>query len=667
MKNHKSRKIWRYLIVLALSMVVFAAIAIFKAQLFPSFKAQKLPQVVAKTPEFPDLSATTVLARLPSAANIATIPLRQHPRLLVTSDRFAEIQQQIETDPVMSKWYQALIWQADSYIKNSELPQYEIPDGKRLLTVSQRMVKRISTLALVYRISGEQKYLEQTWQQLKAAAAFPDWNPSHFLDTAEMTHAFAIAYDWLYGDWSESQRNLLVSAIATKSLQPALSDYHNSARWTQRENNWNLVCNGGVGMGALAILDREPQLASQALAEALKRIPLAMENYSPDGAWDEGTTYWDYTTLYNTAIVAALDTALGTDFDLANIAGFAETGLFPIYLTNPWGLPFNFADSKAREIPAPQLFWLANRFQQSAYRQYQQLYAMPEALDLIWYDSTNNNFKSPSLPLDKYFQGVEIVTMRSQWDNPEAIFVGFKAGDNRAEHGNLDLGTFAIDAEGQQWGIELGQDHYNLPGYFDKQDQRWTYYRIRAEGQNTLVINPDRDPDQNPEAKAKIIKFNSTPKVAYAIADLTPAYSSDVRSVKRGIALQDGRRQILVQDEIETDTPVDLWWFMHTKADIELQDKDKTAILRQKGKQLQVKLLDAGNYKFKVEDALPLSTSPQAEGQDKNVGIKKLAIELNGITRERIAVLFTPLKQGQGSTYRDQKVTSLADWEMSNR
>ena len=35
-------------------------------------------------------------------------------------------------------------------------------------------------------------------KELRAAAAFPDWNPSHFLDTAEMTHAFAIGYDWLY-------------------------------------------------------------------------------------------------------------------------------------------------------------------------------------------------------------------------------------------------------------------------------------------------------------------------------------------------------------------------------------------------------------------------------------------------------------------------------------
>ena len=53
-------------------------------------------------------------------------------------------------------------------------------------------------LGLLYRLEGKPAYAERAWQELDAAAHFPDWNPRHFLDTAEMTHAFAVAYDWLY-------------------------------------------------------------------------------------------------------------------------------------------------------------------------------------------------------------------------------------------------------------------------------------------------------------------------------------------------------------------------------------------------------------------------------------------------------------------------------------
>lgn len=73
-----------------------------------------------------------------------------------------------------------------------------------------------------------------------------------------------------------------------------------------------------------------------------------------------------------------------------------------------------------------------------------------------------------------------IVTMRSSW-NPESSFVGIHAGDNQASHGDLDIGTFVIDALGERWAIDLGMDNYNLPGYFDKKSNRWNYYRKRAE------------------------------------------------------------------------------------------------------------------------------------------------------------------------------------------
>ena len=39
---------------------------------------------------------------------------------------------------------------------------------------------------------------------------------------------------------------------------------------------------------------------------------------------------------------------------------------------------------------------------------------------------------------------------RSSWGDPNAIFVGIKAGYNQAHHGHLDLGNFEMDALG--WG-----------------------------------------------------------------------------------------------------------------------------------------------------------------------------------------------------------------------
>ena len=55
-----------------------------------------------------------------------------------------------------------------------------------------------------------------------AAAAFEDWHPPHFLDTAEMTNAVAIGYDWLYDVLTPEQRATLKTAIIEKGLKPGL-------------------------------------------------------------------------------------------------------------------------------------------------------------------------------------------------------------------------------------------------------------------------------------------------------------------------------------------------------------------------------------------------------------------------------------------------------------
>ena len=53
-----------------------------------------------------------------------------------------------------------------------------------------------------------------------AVARFSDWNPSHFLDTGEMTFALAVGYDWLYDQLGEASRAEIRKAIVEKGVPP---------------------------------------------------------------------------------------------------------------------------------------------------------------------------------------------------------------------------------------------------------------------------------------------------------------------------------------------------------------------------------------------------------------------------------------------------------------
>ena len=65
--------------------------------------------------------------------------------------------------------------------------KHELRDGVRLLYVSREVRDLVLTLGLMYRLTGDARYAERLWAEVDAASRFPDWNPKHFLDTAEMT------------------------------------------------------------------------------------------------------------------------------------------------------------------------------------------------------------------------------------------------------------------------------------------------------------------------------------------------------------------------------------------------------------------------------------------------------------------------------------------------
>jgi hypothetical protein len=570
---------------------------------------------------------------------------KEHPRLLATTADFERLRQLVQTDEQAREFYQRLKSQADRICQ--ELPsRYEIPDGLRLLATSRRVLLRVYTLALLYRLDGDRRYLERAWRELEAAANFPDWNPRHFLDTAEMAHAFAIGYDWLFSDWTDEQRRILREAMVTKGLQPALGVYREKRWWSTARHNWNQVCNGGIGMAALALLDELPDLCGEILNHALQSLQIPMREFAPDGAWGEGPGYWNYATSYNCVFLAALETAVGTDLGLSQMDGFAETGLFPIYITGPTGRTFNFADGGDGTLRAPQMFWLARKFNRPVYAWYARSTASPHPLDLLWFDKQGNDAQAEGLPLDKYFRRVEVVTMRTAWNDRNALFVGFKAGDNKFNHSHLDIGTFVLDAMGHRWAVDLGADNYNLPGYFGA--QRWTYYRLRAEGHNTLVINPSQEPDQDPRAEAKIVRFVSQPDRAFAIADLTSAYAKHgAEKVMRGILLDRQRREVIVQDEVTLKQAGDVWWFLHTPAQVQLSEDGKTATLTQGTATLQAVLLSPKDARFAVMDAKPLPTSPNPLGQNPNNGIRKLAVHLSQTASMQLIVLLSLQREVQ--------------------
>ena len=602
--------------------------------------------------------------------------LRQdHPRLLFTRESQEQIETLARKDRFLQELIESLLRQANQMLSQPTV-RYEVI-GPRLLSQSRDCLSKVMCLSMAYRLSGELKFAKRAVAEMRAAADFPDWNPGHFLDVAELCAALAIGYDWLFDTLSGDEKNLIKTALIEKGLKPGLQQYPNG--FAKKINNWNFVCNGGLIMAALAIGDDEPELATEIISSAVASLPVALRSYAPDGAWFEGPSYWMYGSNYLAMLLSALQSALGTAFDFPDYPGLRNTGHFFLSSIGPSGNFFNYSDCRIRPRGAtPVLFWLAQNYDQPffAHAERQMLESYFEklntrdfgkdgdhyyyrfyALEIAWFDP--RSWSEESAPrMDSFYRSLtDVVYFRSSWDD-DALYAGFKGGNNAVNHAHLDCGGFIFNALGQRWAEDLGRDDYDLPGYFEYQPdgQRWNYFRISSLSHNVPTINGQ---NQRVEGSARIIAYFSSPEHASAVADLSDAYKGQAKSVHRGLSMLN-RKQLLVQDEIVALRDHDeLRWAMLTSADIALNGNQ--AVLKKGGETLLVELIQPERAVFTTA-----STRPTYHPNEKpNTGTRLLTISLplSAGDTTRVAVILAPQQAGDARISTSfHKIVALDRW-----
>jgi hypothetical protein len=363
--------------------------------------------------------ASGLRADEPSASGDVLKGLRPgHPRLYILDADVAALKGWLAADPLLKAWYERL--QRDARRMLDDPPVEHVLIGPRLLDKSRTALRRVSTLAGLYRLDGDRRKAERARLEMRTVAAFPDWNPAHFLDVAEMTNALAVGYDWLHGFLGPDDRALVRRAIVEKGLEPGLKIYASGRGWPTYDHNWNQVCNGGLTAGALAVADEEPETARQVIDHARASIVRAMRSFAPDGGWAEGPGYWNYATRYNVYFLSAVKTALSTDFGLNRSPGFPETGTFRIQSVGPIGRTFNYADAGDRAGTAAQMFWLARTFGRPDYARHEIETAgdRVEIFHLLWAAGQTLPAAASPRPLDSVYRGIDVAFFRSAWDRP---------------------------------------------------------------------------------------------------------------------------------------------------------------------------------------------------------------------------------------------------------
>ena len=604
-----------------------------------------------------------------------------HPRLLVTTDTWERLRARRAEDALLDAFLRRGETEARAILMTPPVT-YE-KKGVRLLEVSRKVLRRVLLLAIHFHLTGDRALAARAEQEMLAAAAFKDWNPDHFLDTAEMTAALALGYDWLFDGLSEHSRALLETAMVEKGLRPGLED----SSWADSDNNWNQVCLSGLSLGALAIAEDEPGIAAKILELVKTHNPNGLSVYAPDGVYPEGPMYWRYGTSFQVVLCAALESALGTDWGLSQTLGFLPSALVIAQETGPTGLPFNFSDGRANTSIESSLFWFARKLDTPAVLENQlpllQEFAVSTTpptpassqdrllpLVAIWWPEVPLGKHPSDLPRFWYGRGPNpIAIFRDRWNDPRAMYLALKAGSASLNHAHMDAGSFVLEANGVRWAVDLDMQEYNsleakgLNLWDRSQDgDRWRVFRLNNLSHNTLTI--DRQLHQV-DGRTHITHF-SNGETPGAIVDLSPVFAGHAQKVRRGFLFRP-EQHLLIRDEIDgVAAGKTIRWAMVTRAESSEVEgtHGREMVLRQGPEALRLTLASPGDARFEIIPAHPPVDDFDAPNPDTSIVTVTTPAPASG--QIQFAVLLQPLDpQGETPPAEDKLAQeTLSQWPL---
>ncbi len=420
-------------------------------------------------------------------------------------------------------------------------------------------------------------------------------------------------------------------------------------------------------------------------------LPLyGLDFYAPDGSYVESPTYWAYSANNLFALGAYCDSVFGDDFGLvSNCWGLDETCYYALNAQSSDYVLWNYSDSSNDLVPGsisttsfPYVaYQLGNpelaeiRKDMIASGKYSAGY-----LDVFYYTEGTGEFELPELQY--HMASIDGYVARDSWE-PGSTYIAIKGGYNDSAHGQVDSGEFVYHNNGKIWFCDIGTEGYNVAG-FGGTITGYQYYRMNAEGNNTLALSSDPltyDSEGNCINKTDscfagqysfgtgyMYETGDNAHGAYALIDQTEVYYNNAISAKRGMLFTNDRKTVVIQDEVSFKEAETVYWIGHTYQDIYVTTDGKTAYMTDGESVIRVSLVSSNAalrfdvlsaYDFILQDTFrPDYATSNGTGlaeSDRSV-FKRLVVKCENVTSLDLAVVIEDVtgdsSMDVGYTYR---------------
>ncbi|MCD4825099.1 MAG: heparinase II/III family protein [Phycisphaerae bacterium] len=561
----------------------------------------------------------------------------KHPYLYFTREDVPLIKEKIKRSPACKGAWLNILAMANSLVdRSTAFKDDEGLDcgGRRgqhghYLGLARDMKRELQCLGFAYVMTGDDKYARKARARLLALAKLKKWvgagflQPKRFgplwtsaLETGEIAAAVAVGYDCIYDFLSPEERAIIRKALVEKGIKPLRDwfdpDYYSKIpRHMGRSGNWDMVCSGGAGVAALAIINEEadaPKWARQVRdnvrrwltndggdygigsmsRRAVKPGGPSGPNFHMDGGFCETPTYMDYAMRYTSYFCSALKNTTDQDLFKYFPSNITDILVCMMYQGGKQGMGTwtpDFGDTEGR-LSFGEIYSILTREQKDTQASWL-LKSFPWWLSgvhsLLWYDDSVSASPPSNDVCAKHFRGVGWVIMRSGY-GPRQNMLAIKSRQNRGHH---DLGTFSLSANGEKLIVDSGSTGYGSRVY--RTYSRWT------QGHNVVMVDDVKQKRTN----GKVSAFVKSAAYAYTAIDLAAAYPGLIDKWRRHVLYLSPDYYVMI-DELRSDQPHKYEWLCHPQGTFKSDGED--IVLTTNNANLLIKMAEPREKKLTVAD-----------------------------------------------------------------
>ncbi len=309
-----------------------------------------------------------------------------------------------------------------------------------------------------------------------------------------------------------------------------------------RAANWCAVCNGGVA-GAAILIEEDPARLADILARAAHSLDSYLDSFDADGGCSEGPGYWEYGFGYYTTLADLI--AWRTDGAVDFLAGdhMRQIASYPLRTLLSGDICVNFSDCSANvRYSRSQLAYLSKRLeipalaglalQQPAFERRSNL---AHALRELFWTVPAGSEPGVKLARHDWFSDMMWMIARYDPDDPDALVLAAKGGNNQEMHNHNDVGNFIVHINGESIIPDIGLGRYTKQ-YFGP--ERYEHLANSSLGHSVPVPNGCLQGD-GPDFASQLMEHRATEEEDTLELEMKDAYpaESGLASLRRQITL----------------------------------------------------------------------------------------------------------------------------------